>query len=232
MAKTGVGELFLNFISLTKFINWPSNWGYDNWWVGTETTFAPQAPGADLRIGYLTFPPRPPPTALGTGTNDKIPPRQPCVEIDDPEEANPQVAQLSQLWLTFNNSYETPSISNMDSFNTGLWKTRRTLKANTLSRNNRELTCLNGLEKLIILIPELPPVEVFLSWHGDLYEGRCLQARAREDSSSRAPTNGPSTYLKRPRKNERTNKTPPPNPSQRSQETRPRDPEGGEGHAT
>uniref|UniRef100_A0A803PRM1 Uncharacterized protein n=1 Tax=Cannabis sativa TaxID=3483 RepID=A0A803PRM1_CANSA len=58
--------------------------------VGTETTFAPQAPRAGLRIVSLTLPPRPPPTALGTRTNEKIPPSQPHVEIDDPEEVNPQ----------------------------------------------------------------------------------------------------------------------------------------------
>uniref|UniRef100_A0A803PC42 Uncharacterized protein n=1 Tax=Cannabis sativa TaxID=3483 RepID=A0A803PC42_CANSA len=48
----------------------------------------------------------------------------------------------------------------MNSFRTGLWKTRGTSKANALSRNIRELTCLNRLEKLISLIAKLLPVEI------------------------------------------------------------------------
>uniref|UniRef100_A0A803NPT8 Uncharacterized protein n=1 Tax=Cannabis sativa TaxID=3483 RepID=A0A803NPT8_CANSA len=55
----------------------------------------------------------------------------------------------------------------MNSFNIGLWKIGGTLKGKALNKNNRELTCLNGLEKLIALIVELLPVEVFMSWKED-----------------------------------------------------------------
>uniref|UniRef100_A0A803PTJ8 Uncharacterized protein n=1 Tax=Cannabis sativa TaxID=3483 RepID=A0A803PTJ8_CANSA len=142
--------------------------------VGIETTFVPQM-------------------SLG----------EPHLEIEDPEETDPQVAQLSQT---------------------------------VADLNNRELTYLNGLEKLITLIAELPPKEVFSSWQTpgvetSQREGTFDQELERTQAQGRQPM-GPPPDVERPRKNERTYMTPPPSPPQCSQETRPQDPVRGKGPTT
>uniref|UniRef100_A0A803NMX9 Uncharacterized protein n=1 Tax=Cannabis sativa TaxID=3483 RepID=A0A803NMX9_CANSA len=64
--------------------------------AGPGTTLVPQAPRACLRTSSSTHPQRPPLAALGTDINDLIPPGDPRVETEDPEEVDPQRANLSQ----------------------------------------------------------------------------------------------------------------------------------------
>uniref|UniRef100_A0A803P5J7 Uncharacterized protein n=1 Tax=Cannabis sativa TaxID=3483 RepID=A0A803P5J7_CANSA len=63
---------------------------------------------------------------------------------------------LAKLRLIYNNKYETLSTNNTSSFKAGSWKIGKTSKGNKLSRSNRELTYLNGLEKSITLVARLP----------------------------------------------------------------------------